>query len=74
MFFAANIAVEQKVFVAAIMIAFFCICTPDDVYQHIFNRTRVATLLQDNDSRSCSTKLVHIEDVDLNQLLSYWCG
>jgi len=41
--FAAKIAVEQKVIVAAIMIAFFSICTPADIYQHTFNRSRVAT-------------------------------
>jgi len=43
--FTANNAVEQEVIVAAIMITFFCIYTPVDVYQHTFNRSRVATLL-----------------------------
>jgi len=44
--FAANIAVEQEVIVAAIMVAFFFyIYTFADVYQHTFNQSRVSTLL-----------------------------
>jgi len=43
--FAANIAVEQEVIVAAIMVAFFYIYTFADVYQHTFNQSRVSTLL-----------------------------
>jgi len=42
--FGANIAVEQEVIIAAIMIAFF-IYTRADVHQHTFNRSRIATLL-----------------------------
>jgi len=57
--FTANIAVEEEVIVAAIMIAFFYIYTPADAYQHTSNRSRVATLL-DNDFRSRSTKLARI--------------
>ena len=60
--FTANIEVEQEV-VAACMITFFYIYTPADVYQHTFNRSQVATLLEDNVSRSWSTKLAPIQDI-----------
>jgi len=41
---AANIAVEQGVIVAAIMISFLYLHT-SDVHQHSFDRSLVATLL-----------------------------
>jgi len=43
-----------------------------DVHQHTFNRSRVATSLQDTESRSWSTKLARIKHVDLIQVLSDW--
>jgi len=70
--FTANIAVEQEVIVAAILDAFFYIYTPAGVNQHTFIRSRVVTLVKDNDSRSWSTKRTRIYDVDLTQLLSDW--
>jgi len=44
MLFAANIAVEQEVIVAAIMIALFYIYTLLMYTSSTFNRSRVATL------------------------------
>jgi len=54
MTFAANIAVDQEVIVAAIMVAFLYLHA-SDVHQHSFNRSRVATLLL----RSYLPKLVY---------------
>jgi len=42
MLFEVNIAVEQKVIAAAIMIAFLYLHA-SDVHQHTFNRSRAAT-------------------------------
>jgi len=57
--FTANIAVEEEVIMAAIMIAFFYIYTPADVYNTRLIEARVATLLH-NDFGSRSTKLARI--------------
>jgi len=57
-FFSANIAVEQEVIVAAIVIGFLYLHA-SGVHQHTFSRSRVATLLLDIDFRSGpSTKLL----------------
>jgi len=42
------------------------------VHRRTFNRSRVVTLLWHTDSRSWSTKLARIKDVNLIQFLSYW--
>jgi len=65
---AAYIPVEQEVIVTVIMIA-FSIFTRFWCTQNTFSRSRVATLLE-TDSRSWSTKLARIKDVDLIQFLS----
>ena len=67
---AAYIPVEQEVIVTVIMIA-FSIFTRFWCTQNTFSRSRVATLLE-TDSRSWSTKLARIKDVDLIQFLSDW--
>jgi len=46
MLLSANIAVEQEVIVAAIVVALFIFrLHASDVHQHMFNRSQVATLL-----------------------------
>ena len=72
MLFADYIAVEQEVIVTVIMIAFSIFsrfwCTPT----HIQSKPSIATLLQDTDYRSWSTKLTPIKDVDRIQFFSDW--
>jgi len=71
MLFAANISVEQEVIVAAIITALLYLHA-SDVQQHKFNRRRVATSLQDPESRSRSAKVARIWDVDLVRFFSDW--
>jgi len=46
-----------------------------DVHQHTFNRSRVATLLSDTNSRSRSTQGLHLSHAQMHEivvLLLYW--
>jgi len=68
----SDIAVEQGVIVAAIMIAFLYLHA-SDVHQHSFNRSLVTTVLyQDTDSQSRSPKLARMYDVNLVQFWNEW--